>query len=95
MSPSKKREFFNKIAIAMNTTDLEIAKNAYYSMAKFFVRETKKEGTLTAPDFGTFRISVIKSRVSNMPRSNEKKFVQASNMMKFKPDYKVNQYINM
>ena len=94
MSPSKKKEFFNNIAINMNTVDLDVAKNAYYAIMKFIVRETKKQGELQLPDFGTFRISVIKGRLSNMPRSNERKYVPPSNMMKFKPDYKVGYYIN-
>lgn len=94
MNTQQRNEFFNKIAIAINTTDIKVARNAYYSIAKFIVRETKKDGELKMPDLGTFRIAKIKGRISNIPLSNEKKVVPASNMMRFKPDYKVKHYIN-
>jgi len=94
MNTSQKNEFFNGIAIAMNVSDLKIARGAYYAIAKFIVRETKKEGSLKLPDFGTFRIAKIKGRVSNIPLSTDKKIVDESNMMRFKPDYKVKHYIN-
>jgi len=94
MNNQQKKELFNNIAIAMGTPDIKVASQAYYAIAKYIVRETNRVGSLKLPDLGEFRLVRIKSRLSNIPGSKEKKMVPASWMMRFSPDYKVKGYIN-
>ena len=90
---SDKRQLFNELSIACNSLDVESVKQFYYGFMRYVIRETKKRGSLSFPDFGTFRIVNYKPRMARDVRSNCSKWVPASVGMKFKPDYKVNLYI--
>lgn len=94
MNLSEKNQLFNELAIVMNTVDVEVAKKFYYDFVKFVVSQTKKNGVLQLPNFGTFRIGSQKSRMGYMPRTGEMKWVQGTLSLRFKVNYKLRAYLN-
>ena len=94
MYKSKKKQLFDKLAIAMNTVDIRTAEKFYYDFIKFVINQTKEKGVLQLPDFGTFRMGIQKGRMGWMPRTGERRWVESSFNLRFKSDYKVRAYVN-
>lgn len=94
MNREEKRRFLEQLSIAINKPDLRETEEIYRGFVKFIVENLKKEENIQCPDFGSFILSSIKPREAIVPRTKERKRVGESRFVKFKPDYKVKNYLN-
>ena len=82
------------MAISMDTVDITSVENFYYGFMKFVISKTKEHKYLSLPDFGAFKLTTYRARMSKNPRTGVPLWVKGCFSLKFKADYKVNAYIN-
>lgn len=94
MNKKEKEQFYKELSIALGKSDLQEVEKIYRGFVKFVVEKLKKEGKVPCPDFGSFILSSIKARTAIVPATKEKKRVGESLFVKFKPSYKVKNFLN-
>ena len=93
MNKQQRSEFFNELAIAMGINYLDTVQQYYFGFVKLISRSLASKGEIRLPDFGTFYLKTRKARKLNHVRTKIDMVVPEQQVLKFKPDYKLNHYI--
>lgn len=94
MNKWEREAFLEKLSIYINKPDIKETEEIYWGFVKFIVQHLKKEEEVRCPHFGSFILSRMKPRKAIIPKTKERKFVGESRFVKFRPDYKVKNYLN-
>src|ERR1035437_3572096 len=64
MKKHDSEEFFKKVALNSQISDIRTVRDVYYGLVRTLSRELKATGTVRLPDWGDFNLKIHKSRRS-------------------------------
>ncbi len=85
-------EFFEKLSENSNYMSTEAVKVVFYGLVRTISRELRGRHTITLPDWGTFKLTIHKSRKSRSVNDGSLVVLPEKATIKFVPDRKVKQY---
>jgi nucleoid DNA-binding protein len=92
MKSINQEEFFKKISIYSEGTDLDTVRRVYYGMVRTISRELKERQVVVLPDWGKFLLKIAPARMHKAIRDNVLTQVPAKPLVKFAPCMKVKKY---
>lgn len=87
------KNFFENLAIEAGTSDLEMVRKIYYGLVRKTIRDLGNGKKLIYPDFGEFFVKEQKAKRMMDVRSGVMINIDAVSIVKFKPDYKLKDYV--
>ena len=91
MKSIKPEDFFKKVALNSNVSDLSLVRDVFYGMIRTISQELKSNHIVKLPDWGEFTIKLHKAR-NFVGVRGEKGRLPAKPTVKFSPDRKVKEY---
>lgn len=92
ISKMEENEFFNKLAIKMNMTDLGITKSAYYSLVEVLRDSLMNGGDCALPRLGIFQLIKYKGRNAHNIETGGLLNIPETLMMKFYPSAEMKEF---
>lgn len=87
------KDFFDKLALEVGTSDIDIVKKVYYGLIRRTIRDLGNGKKINYPNFGEFYIKEQKAKRMKHVRTGEMIYINSVNTARFKPCTRLKEYL--